>query len=70
MKAFEKWFKSKHCDYKTPCDPTDEATGCTNCEDLRAEGWRAALEWARIKLENYTPDDVAYFIEQELEANQ
>jgi len=42
------------------------------CEDIiplgrgyRA-GWKDALEWARVKVENYTPEDVCYFIDEEL----
>ena len=29
--------------------------------------YREALEWARIKLENFTVEDVLYFIGEELE---
>lgn len=31
------------------------------------EGWKMALEWIRVKVENYTPEDVCYFIDEELE---
>ena len=29
--------------------------------------WRAALEWTKVKLENYTVEYVLYFIDNELE---
>ena len=32
------------CDPQRQCDPTDEAVGCDACENLREQGWRAALE--------------------------
>ena len=28
--------------------------------------WKAALEWIRVKVENYTPEDICYFINEEL----
>ena len=33
----------------------------------RRRVWKAALEWCRVKVENYTPEDVCYFIDEELE---
>jgi len=29
-------------------------------------GWREALKWMRVKMENYTMDDALYFLDEEL----
>jgi len=60
MKAFEEWFEINN--YLV--DPY-ACTGVSK-EDLAAV-WKAALKWARVKVENYTPEDVCYFIDEELE---
>ena len=63
MKAFEVWYEKEF-----PLPPTiergpigrDRKDGCK-------QSWKAALKWAREKAENYTPEDVCCFIDEELE---
>ena len=44
MKGFKKW-ETEDC-YSRECPVTDcSEVACTDCEDLREAGWRAALEW-------------------------
>lgn len=62
MEAFEEWYSKEF-----PLPPTiergpvgrDHKRGCK-------DAWKTALKWVRIKLENYTPEDICYFIDQEL----
>jgi len=62
MKEFEK--KEKEMCEISHCSQWD--ISCRLCEQLREEGWKEALKWARVKVENYTPEDVCYFIDEEL----
>jgi len=54
MKAFEEHWTEEGGD------------DCPECKVHAEEAWRAVLEWARVKVENYTPEDVCYFIDEEL----
>jgi len=57
MKAFEEhWNKEIRPYIHNPSD-----------RELAKYWWREALKWARVKVENYTPEDVCYFIDEELE---
>lgn len=64
MKAFEERWSG----FKRRCETAVECRGlsCKECKKIREEEWCAALKWARIKLENYTPEDICYFIDEEL----
>ena len=61
MKAFEDWSYNQYRNkVMVTCDH------CTDYIEGIEDGWRAALEWARVKVENYTPEDICYFIDEEL----
>ena len=55
MKAFEKWRDRQ--------EKEGIAQGCRHGNRVT---WRAVLKWVRIKAENYTPEDILYFIDEEL----
>jgi len=63
MIAFNEWLANIEEAYPKYQNKDGYCIG--NTPALKA-GWGAALEWARIKLENYTTDDVLYFIDKEL----
>lgn len=56
MKEFKKWEKKFYAKHR----------GVYHFDPTREMGWKAALKWTKIKLENYTIDDVLYFIDEEL----
>lgn len=61
MKAYKKWAKDNLCTKENCYSEWDDGY----CAGVR-EGWKVALEWVRIKVENYTPEDICYFIDEEL----
>ena len=65
MKEFEKWDDNDNCN--TPNEVCELVRECSACTQLKKEGWRAALEWMKSKLEcEIQPGDVEYFIDKEL----
>jgi len=56
MKAFEKHWNKEIRPY----------IHNTSDRELAEYWWKAALKWARVKVVNYTPEDVCYFIDEEL----
>lgn len=59
MKEFEKWLKTFYKDHR----------GYMRYEPKAKQGWRAALEWVKSKLNcEIHPGDVEYFIDKELKS--
>jgi len=63
MEAFGRWWRR----HDTESLEFKDEILFQDIEDEVGKSWRAALEWMKVKLENYTAEDVLYFIDNELE---